>query len=60
MQWSSFRRTNFSEKAIVLKKYMLLKRFLIWKSSCLEELPASKKCMFWIITNSEVVAATKQ
>ena len=38
------------EKVTVFKKYLLLKKFFFWKSSCSEEVPASKMYMLWIIT----------
>ena len=60
MQWSWLRKTSFSEKVTVLKKYLLLINFFFWKISYSEELPASKKNMFWIITNSKEVAPPKQ
>ena len=38
------------EKVTVFKKYLLLKKFFFWKSSYSEEVPASKKYIFLIIT----------
>ena len=43
--YEAVRRFTFSEKVTVLKKCLLLKTFFFWKSSCLEELFASKKYM---------------
>ena len=48
-----------SEKKIVFKKYMLLKKFFFWKGSCSEEVTASKKYTFWIITYSGEKAPLK-
>ena len=36
MEWNCLRRTGFSEKVTVFKKYLHLKRFLFWKSRCSE------------------------
>ena len=38
------------EKVSVFKKYHLVKKFFFWKSSCSEQVPGSKKWMFWIIS----------
>ena len=46
MKWSWLRRTSYSEKVTPLKKYLLVKKLFFWKSSCLEEPPASEKYMF--------------
>ena len=59
MLWNWLHRISFTEKATVLKEYLLLKKFF-WKGSCSEELPTLEKHTFWIITNSEEVAPQKQ
>ena len=41
---------ELSEKVTVFKKYLLLKKFFFWNSSCSEVVPASKKYMLWRIT----------
>ena len=51
---------ELSEKVTVFKKYLLLKKFFFWKSSCLEEVTASKKYMHWIITYSREKVPRKQ
>ena len=51
---------ELSEKVTVYKKYLLLRKFFFWKSSCSEKGPASKKCMFWIITYSGEKTPMKQ
>ena len=43
---------NYQKKVTLFKKYLLLKKFLFRKISCLEEAPASKKYIFCIITYS--------
>ena len=45
---------------LAFKKYLLLKKFFFWKSSCSQEVSTSKKYMLWIITSSEEVAPLKQ
>ena len=50
MLWNWY--AELSEKVTVFKVYLLLKKFFSWKSSCLQEAPASKKYMLWIITDS--------
>ena len=37
---------NYQEKVTLFKKRLSLKKFLFWKSSCLEEAPGSKKYIF--------------
>ena len=59
MQWTWLRRTSYSEKVTLLKKYLFLKNLFFSKSSCSEEPPASEKYMFWIITNSLEVVPPK-
>ena len=50
---------HFSRSVTVFRKYLLLKRFFYWKSSCLKEVPALKKYVFWIITYSEELVLQK-
>ena len=38
-----------SGKITVFKKYLLLKKFYFWKSSCWDKAPVSQKFMFWLI-----------
>ena len=51
---------NYQQKVRHFKKYLLLKKFLFWKSSCSEEEPDSKKYIFCIITYSGEKAPPKQ
>ena len=51
--------TSFSEKVTIFKEYLFLKSFSSEKSTCLKEVPASKKYMFWISTYSEEAAPPK-
>ena len=52
--------TKLSEKVTVFKKYLLLKKFVFWKSSCSEEVRSLIKYMFWVIIYSEEKAPPKQ
>ena len=48
------------EKVIFFQEIIAHKNLFFWKSSCLEKVTASKKCMFWIITYSGVNSPPKQ
>ena len=53
-------RTSFSGKLTVFKKILLLEKSYFWTSGRSEEVPASKKYMFSIITYSGEVAPPNQ
>ena len=42
-------QAELSEKVTVFKKYLLLKQLFYPQSSCLEEVPALKKYILWVI-----------
>ena len=43
---------NHQKKVVLFRKYLSLKKFSFWKSSCFEDIPAWKNYIFWIITYS--------
>ena len=51
---------KLSEKVTFFKKYLLLKRFFFWKSSCSEEVHILNNYLFWKKRSSETVGVLEK